>query len=97
MRYYLNVEDCVTNLVKFFLDQKHFISGVYNLLGSDRYTVIELIELVERITKTEFLKHFDPIKPYDNTIIIKDEAIKSKLQVELKHSLEAYLYSRISV
>jgi len=97
VRYYLNVEDCVTNLAKFFLDRNNFISGVYNLLGNDRYTVIELINLVERITKIEFLKHFDPIKPYDNTIIVQDGAIKNKLQVELGHSLEAYLNSRISV
>jgi nucleoside-diphosphate-sugar epimerase len=97
VRYYLNVEDCVTNLAKFFLDRNNFVSGVYNLLGNDRYTVIELIKLVERITKIEFLKHFDSIKPYDNTLIIHDEAIKSKFQLEFSHSVKAYLDSRMSV
>jgi nucleoside-diphosphate-sugar epimerase len=97
VRYYLNVEDCVTNLAKFFLNRNNFVSGVYNLLGNDRYTVIELIKLVEGVSKIEFRKHFDSIKPYDNTLIIHDEAIKSKLQLELSHSVEAYLYSRMRV
>jgi nucleoside-diphosphate-sugar epimerase len=95
VRYFLNVEDCVVNLTKFFAKRGSFVSGVYNLLGNDRFSVTELIALVERMTKTQFATRFDSIKPYDNTMVVRDERIRGKIDVEFRHSVESYFISRM--
>lgn len=97
VRYFLHVEDCVVNLVKIFWNRDNFVSGVYNLPGNDRFSVRELITLLERLTKTEFSKRFDPIKPYDNAMAVRDELIRSRMGLELVHSVESYFVSRIGL
>ncbi len=97
VRYFLHVEDCARNLAKIFQNPGSFVSGVYNLLGNDRFSVSELIALLERLTKSEFSKRFDPVKPYDNTMAVRDERIRERMGLELAHSVESYFVSRIGL
>lgn len=67
IRYYLHVDDvaeAIINAVELGL------SGVFNLSSNDRFTISELIQLIEDTHKVKFRLHLGPNRPLENIEIL---------------------------
>ena len=74
IRYYLHIDDCVTAIVKMVGDDS--LSGIYNVIGEKKYTVRELISLIEKRFNMEYRTEFMNIPPWENI----EDLSASKLQ-----------------
>jgi len=89
VRYFLHVLDCASIIVN--LVQQENFSGVFNVIGMDRFTLKDLIQLFESIKEITYQVNFAPIDPYDNAIQISDRKIKSLISYSHKINVKNYL------
>ncbi|MBT3748591.1 MAG: NAD(P)-dependent oxidoreductase, partial [Bacteroidetes bacterium] len=61
---YLHIDDCVTAIVKMVGDDS--LSGIYNVIGEAKYTVKELISLIEKRFNMEYRTEFMQVSPWEN-------------------------------
>ncbi len=85
IRYYLHINDCADISTQLIKTNK---TGIYNLIGPDRYSLKELISLAEKFLDIKFQTSFDPIVAWDNTLTISDEKLKNSIEVTYNNSLE---------
>lgn len=87
VRYFLHVEDCASILVD-TIDKQ--LNGIYNLIGNEKYTIKELISLVESIAGIIYMVKFTSSNPYDNIIEISDKKIESVIFINYKNNIRDY-------
>ncbi|MFI5451814.1 NAD-dependent epimerase/dehydratase family protein [Pedobacter sp. UC225_61] len=85
VRYYLHVKDCASIAVE-LLSQS--ISGKYNLIGPDKFTLKELISAAEQVLHIKFKGFFDDVVAPDNTLYITDEKLKKQIGVKYNYSIQ---------
>lgn len=93
VRYFLHVDDCAKIIVQAL---KAELSGIYNLVGPDKFTVLELIGLVEDIGKMKFSVKLDPAEPYDNIVELSDMKLELKLKPIYANSVRNYFQQRLA-
>lgn len=91
VRFFIHTQDCASLLVEFILNHIQNASGVYNIIGSDQYSVLELIRLFEEIKKVKFKINLDLATPYDNAKDLSDAKIRSLFDYSPKMSIKSYL------
>jgi UDP-glucose 4-epimerase len=85
LRYYLHVNDCVDILLQ--IVNKGKMSGIYNLIGPDKYTLRQLVAVAEETGARKFDTTYDNIKSWDNTLNILDNKIKNNIELSYKRSI----------
>lgn len=91
VRFFIHTEDCASILVEFILHHIQYSRGIFNIIGSDHYSLLELILLFEAIKKVKFTTHLDVAKPYDNTRNISDAKIRNLFHYTPKMDIKTYL------
>lgn len=91
VRFFIHVNDCASILVEFIQNHLHNSSGIYNIIGSDKYSLIELISLFEEINAIKFKINLDVAKPYDNVKDISDKKIRNLIHYSSKMDIKSYL------
>lgn len=91
VRFFIYVNDCAAILVEFIQNHMQNSAGIYNIIGSDKYSLTELIALFEEINKLKFKINLDVAKPYDNVKDISDEKIRNLIQSSSKMNIKSYL------
>lgn len=86
LRYYMHLEDCADNIVKVINEPK--MNGTFNLIGNEKYTIRELIELLESATGSKFSVKYERQKPPDNIDDISDKKINGLIGVEHVNTLK---------
>jgi nucleoside-diphosphate-sugar epimerase len=84
VRYYLNVKDCADIVSKMLMNS---VTGLYNIIGPDKFTLKELITIAEQILNIEFKTSFEEVVAPDNTLLIADEKLKNQIDVNYNHSI----------
>ncbi|MBN7799926.1 NAD-dependent epimerase/dehydratase family protein [Algoriphagus aestuariicola] len=91
VRSFLHVEDLVSGLLALLEKNEEIQSPIVNIVGKDRYTVTQLIELFEGKFHVSYRKQFDPIKPYDNMLSISDRIFRQMTDFKEQYSLDTYI------
>lgn len=91
VRYFLHANDCAALLIQFIINHIKDYSGVYNVIGPDKYSLIQLIQLVEELRDIKFEVKLNPVQPYDNTITILDNKINELLLYSHRMNIQSYL------
>ena len=91
IRFFIHANDCAAIITKFIQNHIQNTSGVFNLVGSDKYSLLQLILLFEAIKKVKFTINLDVAKPYDNTKEISDKKIKNLFSYSPKMDIKLYL------
>ena len=88
IRYYLHVDDvaeAIINAVELEL------SGVFNLTSKDRYTISELIQLIEDSHKVKFDLHLGTNRPLENIEILDGSTFSSLTSFLPSKSVHDYI------
>jgi nucleoside-diphosphate-sugar epimerase len=93
VRYFLHTDDCAAVIRKVMSEKP--VHGIYNLAGPDRFTLKELIALVEHQANVKFESFFEAIAPYDNTLTIDSRKINSALPFEFRYTLEKFVHDEL--
>lgn len=93
VRFFIHTKDCASIIVEFILNHIQNSSGIFNIIGSDKYSLTQLISLFEEIRKVKFKINFDVAKPYDNAMDISDNKIRNLFKYSPKMDIKSYLYS----
>ena len=91
VRYFLHTKDCASIITQFIFDHIKDTSGVFNIIGPDKYSLIQLISMVEELRNIKFDVRLEPIKPYDNTITVLNEKIKALSLCSHTMNIQSYL------
>ncbi|MFT5824485.1 MAG: nucleoside-diphosphate-sugar epimerase [Crocinitomix sp.] len=93
VRFFIHTNDCAAIMVEFIGNHIQKSTGIYNIIGSDNYSLLQLIQLFEKINKLKFKINFDIAKPYDNAMAISDNKIRNLFKYSPKMDIKAYLYT----
>lgn len=91
VRFFIHTKDCASIIIEFLLNHIQDSSGIFNIIGSDRYSLVELISLFEEIKKMKFKINLEHSKPYDNALNISDEKIRNLFKYSPKMDIRTYL------
>jgi len=91
VRFFMHASDCSSIVVEFVQNHIKEASGVYNIIGTDKYSVLELIQLFEKIKNLKFKVNLDSALPYDNVLHLSDAKIKSLFDYSPKMKIQSYL------
>ena len=91
VRFFIYVKDCASIIVEFINNHIQNSSGIFNIIGSDRYSLIELISLFEEINEMKFKINLEAAKPCDNAMNISDKKIRNLFNYSLKMNINSYL------
>jgi nucleoside-diphosphate-sugar epimerase len=91
VRYYLNVEDCAAGLVKLIGLDTDQVKGKFNFVGTEKYTIVELISLFENATGLSFNTDFEPDRPRDNALEIKSDRFNTLVQPAYTKDLSSFI------
>jgi len=64
IRYYLHIDDCVSAIVKIVKDDS--LTGIYNVVGEAKFTIKELISLIEKRFNMTYDTEFISTSPWEN-------------------------------
>jgi UDP-glucose 4-epimerase len=87
VRYFLNVDDCVENAVDILLKDTNVLTGIYNLIGPEKYNIKELIKLCEGLLNCTFSVSYQNNKPWDNIDEISSKKISAATKIIYNHSI----------
>lgn len=87
-RSYLNVDDAAKAIV---LISKNFSNGIYNLSGQNKYSIRELIDLIETIFLEELKVTYNNIKSWENLQGADSSKIKNTFNFTHEYSLNKWL------
>ena len=91
VRYFLHTKDCASIIIQFIADHIQDSSGVFNIIGPDKYSLIQLISMIEELQNIKFDVHLEPIKPCDNTTTVSDKKIKELSLYSHTMDIQSYL------
>jgi nucleoside-diphosphate-sugar epimerase len=91
VRFFLHTKDCAAVLVEFIKNHIQNTSGIFNIIGSDRYSLLQLISLFEEIKKLKFTVNLDTSQPYENAMSISDAKIRNLFEYSPKMDIKSYL------
>lgn len=91
VRYYLHVEDCAEGLAKLAGFETNDIKGVFNFVGAEKFTIVELIALFEEMMSIKFTTVFETTKPYDNAVDINADAFNRLVKPGYTRDLKSYI------
>ena len=92
VRYYLHVKDAAS--IIFEITFKN-ISGRFNLLGKDQFTVKKLVELFEEVKACKFLTSYENSSPYDNCKTISELKIEKVIPHQYIFNVRNYIREKI--
>lgn len=87
-RYYLHVEDCANVIYNSIV---HNIYGIFNIPANDKYSVIELIDFIEKQFNIKYKATFDSIKPIENIDELNCNKFLNKSKYNIKNSVHSYV------
>ncbi len=88
-RSYIHVEDASEFIAGCVLEPN--LEDVYNLKGPDSFTVIDLIDIIEKEFDVVFKKEFTDIRPWENINYIDDSSLHNTLNLGYKYDLISYI------
>ena len=91
IRFFIHTDDCASILVEFIQNHIHNTFGIFNIIGSDQYSLLQLIGLFEAIKKVKFTINLGSAKPYDNAKKISDDKIRNLFSYSPKMDIKSYL------
>jgi len=91
VRYFLHTNDCASIIIQFISGHIQGTSGIFNIIGPDKYSLIQLISMVEELRNIKFDVRLEPIKPYDNTTTVLDHKIKELSLYSHTMDIQSYL------
>lgn len=89
-RYYIHTEDISCIIEKII---KKELLGVYNVLGKEQFTIIELVSMFEQILEYSFNATYTTNLPMENVDTIDDSKIKSHIEHKYKVTMVDYIKS----
>lgn len=87
-RYYLNVTDCIQAIKQAIKKQ---LTGIYNIGGDKKYSIKELISIIENTTSEKLIVHYENNKPTENIGKLKCEKFKTRAEFKPIKSVEEYI------
>lgn len=96
VRFFLHVEDLAEGLISLLRKYEFIENETINLVGKDRFSVLDLIALFEEKFKVIYQKELEPIRPYDNMMSISDQNFRKLTNFEEKYSLNTYITDLVS-
>lgn len=87
-RYYIHTEDA-SSVIEKIMNQE--LTGIYNILGKDQFTIKELVANFEQILGYSFCVSYTNNIPLENINIIDDSKIKSYIEQKYKVSIFDYI------
>lgn len=91
VRFFLHVEDLAHGLISLLKNYEFIEDETVNLVGKDRFSVLDLIALFEEKFKVTYQKELESIRPYDNMMSISDQNFRKLTNFEEKYSLITYI------
>ena len=91
VRFFIHTKDCASIIVTFIQSHIENASGIFNIIGSDKYSLIQLIGLFEKIKKLKFTINLNIAKPYENAMELSDAKIRSLFEYSPKMDIKSYL------
>ncbi|TDD98409.1 NAD-dependent epimerase/dehydratase family protein [Flavobacterium cellulosilyticum] len=91
VRFFIHTNDCAAIIVEFIRNHIQHSTGIYNVIGTDHYSILQLIQLFEEIKQLKFKINLDIAKPYDNALAISDKKIRKLFDYLPKMNVRSYL------
>jgi nucleoside-diphosphate-sugar epimerase len=91
VRFFLHVEDLAAGLIALLHCNSEIQSSLINMVGKDRFSVLELIGLFEEKFQGSYHKEFEPVSPYDNLLSISDQIFRNMTNFKEQFSLTTYI------
>lgn len=92
IRSYLHTEDCVGVIAHFISESVQ--SGIYNVVGPDQLSIVDLVKMAEAILGVEYETHYEQVEPWENIHALSDEKIRAVHRGPYGWDLEKYLSMR---
>lgn len=90
LRYFIDVNDAADNIANLIMKKNN--SGIYNLIGNEKYTIKQLIKKIENSTKIKYKTFYETNnKPYENIDYISDIKIKKLFKPILPHTVKEFI------
>ena len=86
-RYYLHVEDFSENIVQII---KKNLFGTFNIVGQEKYSIKELVSLLESSVNKSFNIKYEQAAPLENIDYISDEKIRKIIKIKNNHKVEDF-------
>lgn len=96
LRFFLHVEDLCQALVEVLGNFDKIKEPTLNIIGKDRYTLHQLIDLFEEKFKVKYQRNFEAKKPYDNMLSISDDRFRNLTNFEEMFTLESYVHELVN-
>jgi nucleoside-diphosphate-sugar epimerase len=89
-RYFIEINDAADNIVNLIMKKNN--SGIYNLVGNEKYTIKQLIKKIEYLTKVKFRTFYETNnKPYENIDYISDVKINKLIKTIFSHTVKEFI------
>jgi len=89
-RYFIEVNDAADNIVNLIMKKSN--SGIYNLVGNEKYTIKQLIKKVEYLTRVKFKTFYETNnKPYENIDYISDVKINKLIKPFFSQTVKEFI------
>jgi nucleoside-diphosphate-sugar epimerase len=92
-RYFIHVNDCA-NAISSSVVLNLF--GTYNVATNDKYTVNQIISLIEQVCNSKFITEFNTIKPIENIDDLNFDCFKQICKFEPKMELTNFIKKTFS-
>ena len=88
MRYFLNINDCAEAV---WMAIRNNLSGIYNMPTIEKYSVKEIIQLIEKMRCVKFKTSFEQTRPVENIDIVNFDAFRNATGFEPKTKLTDFI------
>ncbi len=92
-RYFLHVSDCANGV---FWTVRNNLIGVYNVASNDKYSIIEIISLIENTCKNKFITEFENLKPIENIDRLNADDFWKASQIEPQLTISKFINNTFS-
>ena len=92
-RFFINVDDVSALLYKMI---KNFQPGIYNLATKDKFTIKELISLIENIAQTKINCEYEDKEPWENIEKVDTSKVTKTYNISLNSKLKFWLTKKIN-
>lgn len=79
VRYYLHVDDCVRMIIEIVKNDS--LNGIYNVIGNAKYSIHELVSLIEELFNMKYQVAFNRNPAWENI----DELLDAKLRADIDY------------
>lgn len=88
IRYFLHVSDGAEAI---YLAVEKKLSGIYNVPAPEKFTLREIIAMIEEIKSMKFEKAFEPVIPAENPGVIDFEAFNKKINFVARIDIRSFI------